>query len=356
MTLKTGVLLVNLGTPDSPSWWDVFRYLNEFLTDGRVIDIPWLLRQILVRGRIVPFRTSSSAEVYRKVWTEKGSPLLFHSEDLTRLVQDQLGEDYVVQLAMRYQNPSIEEAVESFQGMGLKELVILPLFPQYASASSGSVMEKVCSILSKWQAIPSLRIIDSFPTQPQMIKAFVERGKNYEPKGYDHIIFSFHGLPERQIHKADCHDVCLRGQCCSSLGEKNSQCYRAQCFATARAIASELDLSPENYTVAFQSRLGKNPWIQPYISDVFPVRANKGDRRLLVFCPSFVCDCLETTVEVGEEYAEDWEKLGGEQLDLVEGLNTHPLWVQAVVDLVKGKECLKTKGIECTNQTTMAGS
>lgn len=331
---EIGILLVNLGTPDSYHPSDVFRYLNEFLTDQRVIDFPWLKRQFLVRGIIVPFRYKKSAEQYKALWTNEGSPLLVHSLAVQQKLQESLGNRFKISLAMRYQNPSISSALEELRQLKVKQIVILPLFPQYASATTGSIHQKVMEHIKQWTTIPNLSFINSFPDHPAFIQALAERGRQYAIESYDHILFSFHGLPERQIRKASDQQQCLSATCCQSLASHNQFCYKAQCYATARALVRELKLTPDCYTICFQSRLGKEPWIQPYTSDVIMKCAQKKHKRLLVFCPAFVCDCLETIYEISQEYGKEFEHQGGEALQLVEGLNSHPAWISALKTLI----------------------
>lgn len=338
MKKKTGILLVNLGTPDSPNLSDVYRYLIEFLTDGRVIDSPWIFRQLLVRGVIVPKRYRQSAKSYQEIWTSEGSPLKVYGYRVQKQLQERLGDDaFIVRLAMRYQNPSIEEALDSLIENGCQKIVVLPLFPQYASATTGSVHQKVMEIVSKWQVIPELVLIDHYETHPGLIQAFCAVASKYQIEEYDHILLSFHGLPQRQLLKADrSQSRCMKSkECCSSLSEKNQDCYSAQCYATANAIVRRLNLPLDKYSVSFQSRLGEEPWLQPYTSDVIVRLAKEGNKRVLVFCPAFVCDCLETIYEIGQEYAIEFKHAGGESLDLVPGLNDHPQWINALVDLIK---------------------
>ncbi|WP_375448627.1 ferrochelatase [uncultured Fibrella sp.] len=334
---KTGVLLVNLGTPDSPSVPDVRKYLREFLMDGRVIDIPYIPRFLLVNGIIAPFRAPKSAKIYRELWNENGSPLKHYGYVVTRLVQEQLGDEYVVRLAMRYQSPSIDAGLAEFQKLGLNDIVVVPFFPQYASASTGSVYEKVMDILKTWQVIPQVRFINRFLEHPKFIEGFVERGRKYmNEREYDHYLFSYHGLPERQIRKGDVDKtVCKFGECCGSLRADNQHCYRAQCFETTRRLVKALAIPEGKYTTSFQSRLGNDPWIKPYTDDEIKLFAGKGIKSVLAFSPAFVADCLETTIEVGEEYKELFEEHGGEHWQLVESLNDSPLWIEAVVDMVR---------------------
>ncbi|WP_026896843.1 ferrochelatase [Daejeonella oryzae] len=333
---KKGILLINLGTPDSPSTADVRKYLNEFLMDGRVIDVNPVLRAALVKGVIVPFRGPKSAKLYKEIWSDQtGSPLLHYSKLQLKLLQDRLGDDYQVELAMRYQSPSIETALQKLKDGQVESIKVIPLFPHYASASTGSVIDKVMKLLSEWQTIPSLSIINSFHNNEKMIETFADNGRKHHPETYDHVLFSFHGLPQRQLIKSDhSGQHCLKvNNCCETLTENNKFCYSAQCYDTARLIAAKLNLSPEKYTVCFQSRLGKDPWVQPYTSEVIKQLAAKGVKRLLVFCPAFVADCLETVYEVTVEYGDEFKELGGEHVQLVESLNDHPLWIDALEEM-----------------------
>lgn len=338
---RFGVLLVNLGTPDSPRVPDVRKYLREFLMDKRVIDIPLLSRWLLVNLIIANFRAPKSAKVYQKVWTQEGSPLKYYGFRTQSLLQEALGEEYFVRLAMRYQKPSIKSVLKEFEGKHWEKLIIIPLFPQYASATTGSVKEAVMKELSRWQTIPAVEFVQQFYQHPLFIKAFAELGrKHIEAHPYDHYLFTYHGLPERQIRKADKHNYCLTHAntaeigCCSSLNAKNSVCYRSQCFATTRLLAKALNLPEGSYSTAFQSRLGKAIWIQPYTEDVVKKLAQEGKKSVLAFSPSFVADCLETTIEVGEEYKELFEEYGGEHWQLVESLNDSPTWIELLRQMV----------------------
>ncbi len=327
-----GVLIVNLGTPNSFQNKDVFRYLIEFLTDQRVIDMPWIKRQLLIRGLIVPLRYKQSAKQYEQIWTKQGSPLLVHSQKVKKQLQNALGDHYFVSLAMRYQYPSIKGALSEFKERNINELTIIPLFPQFASATTGSVFEKIMHEIKKWKTFPEIRFINHYFDHPKIVEAFSERGKQYAIETYDHILFSFHGLPEKHLHSI--HNDCEGYSCKKEITSKNNACYRAQCYATARSIAYHLKLDPQKFSVCFQSRLGKEPWLQPYTSEIIKKCAQRGDKRLLVFSPSFVCDCLETLYEISIEYQKEFKKCGGEELQLVEGLNDHPLWIEALKELV----------------------
>lgn len=334
---KIGVLLVNLGTPDSPRTPDVRRYLHEFLADDRVIDLfPKPLRRLLFNGIVVPLRAPKSAKIYQELWTERGSPLLFYGLDLQKLVQEQLGPDYLVAFGMRYQNPSLAGALQQLRDAAVERIIVLPLFPQYAAASTGSVQEKVMELVSKWWVVPNVSFISTFADEPGFIETIVTLGKAEMAKHqYDHVVFSYHGIPERHILKGSHHGHCKLGTCCDTYTAENRYCYRAQCFQTSRLVAQGLGLGPNDYTVAFQSRLGKDPWLKPYTDIVLKDFPARGFKNVLAFSPAFVADCLETTIEVGTEFKEMFEEAGGGHWQLVPSLNTHPRWVQTVVDLLR---------------------
>ncbi|WP_210519199.1 ferrochelatase [Hymenobacter terricola] len=336
---RIGVLLVNLGTPDSPNTPDVRRYLNEFLTDGRVIDMPAAVRYPLFQGLVVPLRAPKSAKIYQQLWTERGSPLLFHGLDLQKKVQAELGPEYVVAFGMRYQKPSIAKALDELREAAVDRIIVLPLFPQYASASTGSVQEKVMDIVKDWWIVPSISFISAFSSDPGFIATIVALGQREQAKrNYDHIVFSYHGIPERHITKGSFHNYCKFGSCCDTLNENNRYCYRAQCFETSRLVAVGMGLKPDQYTVAFQSRLQsrlRDPWLQPYTDEVLKEFPAKGIKNVLAFSPAFVADCLETTIEVGEEFKELFEKSGGDHWQLVPSLNSEPQWVDAVAAMIR---------------------
>lgn len=338
-TGKTGVLLVNLGTPDSTATGDVRKYLREFLMDGRVIDFPAIPRWMLVNLIIAPFRSPKSAAEYRKLWTDRGSPLLFHTEDLkAKLIQKLDAKDYVVAMGMRYQSPSIDSALKELMKAKVKKIIVIPLFPQYASATNGSVIDKVMEIARGWQIIPEITFVSNFIDHPLFLKAWKELGEEMMKKqDYDRFLFSYHGLPERQIRKGSVDNYCQLGACCNKYGASNQFCYRAQCFQTTRFISEQLGLPEDKVLTCFQSRLGKDPWIQPYTEDMIKKLSSEGVKKVLVFSPAFVADCLETTVEVGQEYKEQFEEQGGEHWDLVPSLNSGDTWVDCLVDIVHTK-------------------
>jgi len=334
---KKGILLVNLGTPDSTATADVKKYLDQFLMDERVIDIPKLNRTLLVKGIIVPFRSPKTAKLYREIWSENGSPLLYYSKLQAKMLQERLGDEYHVELAMRYQSPSVASALANLKAGLVESIQVIPMFPQYASASSGSVIQLVMELVSKWPTVPPISFVNSFHDNELMIKVFAENARKHDVASYDHVLFSFHGLPERQLLKCDhTGSYCLKSaDCCQTLNDTNKFCYSAQGHDTARLIAKELDLSKDKYTVCFQSRLGKEPWVQPYTTDVLKKLAGEGKKRLLVFSPAFVADCLETLYEITVEYHEEFKELGGEHVQLVESLNDSPVFIEALAGMIK---------------------
>lgn len=336
MQKKTGVLLINLGTPKSSKTADVRRYLRQFLMDRRVIDIPFWNRFLLVNLIIAPFRSPKSAKEYQRLWTKEGSPLLIHSQNAAKKLQKELGDKYVVVLGMRYQSPSIELALQQIKNQSVEQIIVLPLFPQYASSSTGSAFEEVMRIAKQELLIPSFRFIDSYPSNQKMIDAFVEiANKHRKKQNFDHIIFSFHGLPERHLQKENKN--CQMNTCCDSLHAGNRLCYRAQCFETARHLVRKLQIQEGDYTICFQSRLGKTVWIKPYTDEIIVQLAKEGKKKILAFSPAFAADCLETTIEISETYHELFKKNGGEHLQLVESLNEHPLWIEALKEMILEK-------------------
>ncbi|MGF1638434.1 MAG: ferrochelatase [Cyclobacteriaceae bacterium] len=336
---KKGVLLVNLGTPDSPSVPDVRKYLREFLMDGRVIDFPFIPRWMLVNLIIAPFRSPKSAKIYKQLWEERGSPLMFHSQDVRTKLQALLGSEYIVALGMRYQQPSIESALQILRKQHVSEILVIPLFPQYASATTGSVIDKVMEITKKWQVIPNISFVSQFHEHELFIESFAQIARKYlEEREFDHILFSYHGIPERQIKKASVDNYCrLSDQCCSVYHAKNRFCYRAQCFQTTRLLAESLNIPDDKYTVVFQSRLGKDPWIKPYADETIKQLAQNGIKSILIFSAAFVADCLETTIEVGDEFKEIFEENGGEHWQMVESLNSNDSWVACLQSIVLDK-------------------
>jgi ferrochelatase len=333
--MNTTVLLINLGTPDSPSVRDVRSYLRQFLNDPRVVDLPWLVRAILVNLIIVPFRAPKSAKIYQKLWTGEGSPILLHGRRVQALLQEKLGGGYTVELAMRYKNPSIPDVLERIRRSNPDRIVVLPLFPQYASASTGSALEAVMDVVKGWWVVPELNVVSQYWDHPAFVEALVERGRQYDWRDYDHVLFSYHGLPERQVDKVYDSGLCSDRDCEHEVTAENKYCYKATCYGTTRLLAGALGIPEDRYTVCFQSRLDKR-WLEPFADDVVVEQAKRGAKKLLAFSPSFVADCLETTIEIADEYDELFREKGGDKVQLVESLNDHPAWIDALEALVKG--------------------
>jgi ferrochelatase len=330
--MKDAVLLINLGTPDAPTPSKVGKYLTEFLNDKRVIDIHPAGRFALVNLVIVPFRRFKSAELYKKIWTSKGSPLLLNTVELKDKLQKELGEKYAVEFAMRYQSPSIKSALEKLRAQRPGRIHILPLYPQYASSSTGSTLEEVFRIIKGWEVIPDLNIISKFYDHPKFIEAFVKEASKHSLSEYDHVLFSYHGLPERQILKASAHygnNTCRMSDCCDMITGNNRYCYRANSFETTRRLVKALNIPEGKYSSSFQSRLD-DKWLKPYSDKVVAELAKKGAKKILVFSPAFVADCLETIYEIGTEYEEIFKASGGEKVTLVNSLNASDEWVKAV--------------------------
>lgn len=336
---KTGLLLINLGTPEAPTPGAVRPYLRQFLSDPRVLDINAVGRFLLLNLFILPFRPKKSAEAYAKVWTPQGSPLLVESEALTQKVSERTQGEFEVALGMRYGEPSIEGALRRLWSSGVTRVVVLPLYPQYSSASTGSSIEEVLRVAAAEWNTSSITTAGEFYAHPAFIRAFAEVGRpELERFRPDHILFSYHGLPERHMRKSDLSGGahCLASSsCCDRIVEANKRCYRAQCYATTRALAAALSLRPEEHSVSFQSRLGRDPWIKPYTDLHLVDLAKRGVKRLAVFCPAFVADCLETLEEVRLRAKETFVEAGGDDLHLVPSLNAHPAWVDAVITLAR---------------------
>jgi len=333
---KTGVLLVNLGTPDAPRAPEVRRYLREFLSDPRVIDIPAAARFALVNGVIAPFRASKSAEAYEKVWTERGSPLLTHGLDLRDGLRQRLA-GTPVELGMRYGNPSIASALEALRAAACDRILCAPLYPQYASSSTGSSLERVYGEAARRWNTPYVQVLPPFYDDPRFLDAFAAVGRPVlDELRPDHVLFSYHGLPERHCTKSDeTGRHCLqRPDCCDAIVEANRNCYRAHCFATTRGLRQRLGLDESNSTITFQSRLGRTPWIRPYTDEELVRLAQAGTKRLAVFCPAFVADCLETLEEIGIRAEASFREAGGETLRLVPSLNATPAWVDGLAAML----------------------
>ena len=334
---KPALLLINLGTPNSTSYFDVFRYLREFLMDGRVIDVPYFLRFILVTLIICPIRSFSSGKIYKKLWnlSDGVSPLLKNTEELTNKL-NQKQNKYTVFYAMRYQKPSIQEALDKIKLSNPSELVILPLFPHYASATSGSVFEEVTKRLSKEWVIPSFKFISQYYDHPSFIDAWVDAAKDFNFAEYDKVIFSYHGLPNSQVDKVYQDNQCDGKNCEHEINKENHYCYKATVYETSKLIAEKLSLHRDKYEVTFQSRLTNN-WLEPFSDNVLKAMPAQGIKKVLVFSPAFTADCLETVIEIGDEYQELFIEAGGDILDYVPSLNFSDAWVQAIIDITNSK-------------------
>jgi len=341
--MKKGVLLVNLGSPDSPAVKDVRKYLTQFLNDPLVIDIGPVARFLLVNLIIVPFRASKSAKLYEQIWTKDGSPLITHSLKQKDLLQKSLGDEYVVEAGMRYQNPSIEYAFKKLVNQNVESIVAIPLYPHWASSSTGSSIAEIKRVAKK-NAFTNLKIIEKFYDNGDYLNALVDVAKKYfvpslsgtngEPaNAYDFYVFSYHGLPERQITKIYPDHCKINDTCCAAISEKNKHCYRAACYYTTREIVKRLSIPEGKYISSFQSRLD-DKWLKPYSDKIIEQLAKEGKKKVLVFSPAFVSDCLETIYEIGTEYEHIFKQHGGEKLQLVESLNENPTWIEALKKMI----------------------
>ena len=338
MGAPTGLLLVQLGTPDAPTPPAVRRYLAEFLADPRVIDLPAPLRWLLLHGVILRVRPRRSAEAYRQIWTPKGSPLRVHSEAFAVALARELGGGFSVALGMRYGAPSIDAALAALAASGATRLLVWPLFPQHAEASTGSALARVFERLHRRPTFGRVRVLGPCWDDPGFAAAFAAVARPVlDASRPEHVLFSYHGLPERQLRAADpTGRHCLASEdCCASLSAANARCYRAQCFATTRTLAAALALAPAAHSTAFQSRLGRARWTQPSTEEALARLRSAGVRRVAVLCPAFVADCLETLEEIGIRAREQWRQHGGEELVLVPSLNEDPRWVEAAARRVR---------------------
>lgn len=330
---KKAVLLLNLGTPDAVDSRSVRQYLREFLNDARVIDLPWFIRWPLINLLILPLRYKKTTAAYQQIWTEDGSPLLNISKKIKTALAEVLGSGYQVELAMRYGSPSIESALDN-----LKEydsIFLLPLFPQYSSAATGSALEAAYGFLSKRWNVPSINSISDFYNNNGFIDAFADLiKKNIQDKDIDMLIFSYHGLPERHILKSDCKAQCDHVNACPAINLSNRFCYRAQCYATTQLIAEKLNLKPHQFIVSFQSRLGRTPWIKPYTDLLLPELIRKDIKNIAIVSPSFIADCLETLEEINLRTRKQWNKLGGNEFIFIPCVNDNPLWVKALASMI----------------------
>lgn len=329
---KKVILIINTGTPDRPDIKHVRRFLSGFLNDYRIIDLPYLLRKFLVNMVIVPFRSPKSIKLYRKLWTPEGSPLLVHMESLLLKLRSRLEGKYIIYGAMRYGNPSLKEMMKKIKSESTDEITIFPLYPQYASSTTGSVYEFIMKEIQTWNIIPEIRFIGQFYSHPSFIGAFANQVKQYDLESYDHVLFSYHGLPLRHIQKAHPENDSRGCDCHNRLPEHGTYCYKATCYETTRLLAEKLILNPESYSTSFQSRLSKN-WLTPFTDMTLKELIQKGKKRVLVVAPSFVADCLETIIEIKDEYHDLFKQEGGDELVIVVSLNDNDEWVEAIISI-----------------------
>lgn len=327
-----GVLLVNLGSPDSTSVEDVRNYLNEFLMDKHVIDLPWVIRRLILSLFILPSRPAKSAEAYSAIWTEQGSPLIVNSEKCAEQLRERTS--IPIELAMRYGKPDMAKALSNLAKQpGIEEILLFPLYPHYAMSSVKTVIERAKSLMQEMGITLPLRVHPVFYDHDGYIEALVESAKPWLEKEFDHLVFSYHGVPERHITKDDpTGNHCLKDKsCCQKTSIAHKTCYRHQVYQTTEAFVEKAGIPIDKYSVGFQSRLGKAKWLEPNTLDVLKQLADQGARKVLVICPSFVSDCLETLEEIGIGAKEEFIKAGGESLELIPCLNDHPAWI----DLLK---------------------
>ncbi|MBI3883425.1 MAG: ferrochelatase [Sphingobacteriales bacterium] len=333
---KRGILLMNLGSPDSTEVKDVKRYLDEFLMDERVIDIPYLARLLLIKGFITPRRSYQSAEAYRTIWKPEGSPLIIFTKQLQEALQQQVQEP--VEIAMRYGNPSPKEGFDKLlqRQPDLEEVIAVPLYPHYAMSSFETAVEHTKEAHKKNGYSFKLTFVEPYYNDADYITALAENMRPYLQQDYDHILFSYHGIPGRHIRKSDITgNHCLKsGNCCDTASPAHAHCYRHQCFTTTRLVTQQLNIPQEKFSISFQSRLGKG-WLEPFTDVRLEAMPKEGIKKLLILCPAFVSDCLETLEEIEERGKESFIGAGGQTYTMIPCLNTHPLWVSTVKKLVE---------------------
>ena len=330
--MKKALLIVNLGTPNNPSYFSVLKYLRQFLKDGRVTNVNPILRFFIINF-FVPFRCFFTTKIYKQVWDKDlGSPLLHNTMKLTEKLQSKLP-NYQVEFAMRYQNPSIEDVLNKILANNPDELIVLPLFPQYAAATTGSVYEEVSRIISKKWVVPKINFINQFYDNEKFIDAWVEKAEEFDIDSYDKVIFSYHGVPNSHVDNVYPDSVCEDHDCETKITEDNKFCYKATTYETTKLLASKLNIDPNNYIVSYQSRLTDN-WLSPFTDKVLKSMPKEGNNNILVFSPAFTADCLETIIEIGDEYQELFKEEGGENLDYVKSLNYSDLWADAIIDII----------------------
>jgi ferrochelatase len=335
--MKKAVVLMNLGSPDSTEVKDVKRYLDEFLMDERVIDKPWVIRALLVKAIIVPFRAPKSAQAYKSIWTEKGSPLILISKQLRDALRREIEEP--VAIAMRYGNPSPRAAFDELlqKNPNLEEVIAVPMYPHYAMSSYETAVDYAKDQHKKGGYSFKLTTIKPYYDNEEYLNALVESIRPYIETEWEHMLFSYHGVPERHIYKGDItKQHCLKkANCCETASPAHEFCYRHQCFRTTQLVAERLNIPAEKWSMSFQSRLGRDPWLQPYTAARLEELPKSGIKKLLVVCPAFVSDCLETLEEIAEEGKEIFLHNGGEKFEMIPCLNAHPLWVSAIAKWIE---------------------
>ncbi|NQY68628.1 MAG: ferrochelatase, partial [Flavobacteriales bacterium] len=313
----------------------VKQYLKEFLNDPEVMDIGAIKRYFIVNWLIIPFRAKESAKLYKEIWTKEGSPLLIHSNNVKDKLQDVLGDNYIVSLGMCYCNPNLRDSISDFVDQDVEKIIVVPMYPQYAFSSTGASITNVKNAIKKQLVKAEVTYIDQFYDRPDFQEALLEKAKQYDISIYDHFVFSFHGIPERQVKNLDKAGTCqFNKECCSSINKNNHHCYRATCHQTARTLAEQLEIPENKYSITFQSRLGKDPWIKPYTDFEFEALGKKGVENVLAFSPAFVADCLETVYEIGTEIDELFKENGGGDVKLVESLNDDDKWINVLKNMV----------------------
>lgn len=335
--MKLGVLLMNLGSPDSTAVKDVKRYLDEFLMDERVIDLPYWRRVLLVRGIIVRFRAPKSAKAYESIWTKEGSPLIVLTRKLQEALQEQIDEP--VEICMRYGNPSPKQAYDKLlsEHPDLEEVILVPMYPHYAMSSYETAVEYAKLQHKEGGYRFKLTIVPPYYDEPNYLEALAESIQPYLQQEYDHLLFSYHGVPERHIHKGDITgNHCLKvGNCCDVDSPAHQYCYRHQCWVTSKKVAALLNIPDGKWSMSFQSRLGRDEWLKPYTAVRLEELPNQGVKKLAVACPAFISDCLETLEEIAEEGKETFLHAGGESFTMIPCLNVHPAWVKTLKGYVQ---------------------
>ena len=337
--MSKAVLLLNLGTPSEPTAKGLRDFYRYFFSDPFMFDFNpvgrWVLRNLI----ILPFRAPRIAKDYERIWLDDGSPLEVYAKELQTSVQkafDEDGGEVIVANAMAYSKPYVWDAMAELESKGVRDILLLPMFPQYSTATTASIFHQIEVAAAKWQSKPNLRFVSDLFQEQAFIKAWSAHIKNQlDTDAVDHVIFSYHGVPEKTIKKSDEHNVCNFGQCCSEISESNRYCYRAQCVQTTESIVKALGWKSVNYSVAFQSRFGPLPWLQPYLDEHLKELIANGDKKVAVVTPSFISDCLETLFEIGEEYKHEFMEGGGTDFQLVPNLNNEPIWFSSVFEIAK---------------------